>query len=151
MYFKCHFISFERKIAIFISIFFFSPDNGSGYPTFDCAGQGVEIQDSVAVLFYGAQRESQNAVHQIERVPLDVECSVGRIRIKQVIGDSPRVAVAMVVDEQPESSHIGDIDEGVVAPLVADVDREGDEQGIVLELFLGELVLAQKLVRSQVE
>lgn len=42
---------------------FFSPNNGSGYPTFDSASQRVEIQDSVAVLFYGAQRESQNAVH----------------------------------------------------------------------------------------
>jgi len=87
----------------------------------------MKIQDPVIVLFHGAQSESQNAIHEIKRVSLDVESSMGRIGVKQLVSDSPRVEIAMIVDEQSESGHVGYIDVRFVAFIVANIDRECDE------------------------
>lgn len=128
------------------------PDDGSGYPAFDSAGQRVEIQDPVAILFNRAQRESQNAVHEVERVSLDVKGPVGRIWVEQVVADPPGARIAMIVDEEAVSGHVGDVDERVVALVAtAHVHRDRDEQGLVLKLIRRELVSAQDLVRPQRE
>lgn len=115
----------------------------------------MEVQDPVAVLLYRAQCEAQDAIHKIERMPIDMIRPVGWIRIEQLVVDHPRVHVTVIVDDQCEAGHVGDVDERVMAfvadPIVAYVDREGDEEGGVLELLLRELVLAQNLVRPQRE
>jgi len=75
------------------------------------------------------------------------------IRVKQTVGDPPGARVAMIIDEQSESSHVGDVDECVVTFVdsVADVDRECHEQGIMLELFFWKLILTQDLICFQRE
>lgn len=112
----------------------------------------MEVQNPVAILLHGTQGKSQNAIHEIKRISLDVERSVGWIGIKQIVGDPPRAGIAMIVDEQSESSHIGDVNKCVVTFVtgdmgLADVDRDRYEQGIILELIFRKLILAENLVR----
>jgi len=104
-------------------------------------------------LLYGTQSKSQNAIHEIERISFDVERSVSWIGKKQIVGDPPGTRVAMIIDEQSESSHVGDVDECVVTFVdsVADVDRERHEQRIILELFFWELISTQDLICFQRE
>lgn len=133
----------------------FLPDNGSGHPTFDSAGHRMEVQNSITVRLRGTQGESYDAVHEIERVPVDVECTVVRIRIEQLVVDLPGMGIFMIVDDQRESGHVGDVDERLAAfvavSAVANVDHGRDEQRIILKLLFGELVLTQDLVCSQGE
>jgi len=76
---------------------------------------------------------------------------MGRIGVEQLVSDSPGLEIAMIVDEQSESGHIGDIDVRFVALIVTNIDRECDEQRLVLKLTPRELVLTQELVCLQGE
>lgn len=96
----------------------------------------------------GRERHSQDPVHQVEGLVLDVVGSPVRIGVHRFVGGLPGRLPPRVVDDDREGLAVGDVDEGVPA-LVARVSHVHgcrDEDGTRFELTRWDLVAVQDLV-----
>ena len=75
-----------------------------------------------------AQRQPQDAVHEVEGDAVEVEGAVQRVRVHVVADDAPGLVVLGVHDDEAGLRHVGDVGEGVVAQAAPDVHGHGHQE-----------------------
>lgn len=95
----------------------------------------MEVEHAITIRLDRSKSHSKKAVHKIERFSIDLKSSVVRIGIKKLVNDLPGSRIMVVVNDQTEGTHVGDINVCIVAGTTNVNDRCNKERGVFILRF----------------